>query len=65
MLLDIVVQAIADEALELLKITPLAVPRPLQDKDSAAVPVRPLQEDLLSRQLVLYFILHINSNLGI
>ena len=65
-LLDDIIQAVADEPLEFLKITlRLAVPGPLQDQNSTAMLVRPLQKDLLSRQLLLYFILHIGSNLAI
>ena len=65
-LLDNIIQAVADEALEFLKITLRpAVPGPLQDENTSAMLVRPLQKDLLSRQLVLYFILHMNSELVI
>ena len=65
-LLDDVIQAVANKTLEFLKITlRLAVPGPLQDQNSTAMLVWPLQKDLLSRQFLLYFILHINSNLAI
>ena len=65
-LLDDIIQAVADEALEFLKITlRLAVSGPLQDQNSTAVLVWPLQKDLLSRQFMLYFILHMNGNLAI
>lgn len=65
-LLDDIIQAVANEALQFLKITlRLAVPSPLQDQNSAAMLVRPLQKDLLSRQLVLYFVLHMTRNLAI
>ena len=60
MQLDLVVQSVANQAFGLLQIPLcLAVPRCLQDNDAPAMLVRPLQEALLSCQLILHFILHI------